>query len=204
MKIKNVDGELIIPVTLLDSRQSKYLTVRQVRAYIVNKELVKKTAREYSKHFRFLRSHKIWPVVNDLWSIMHTTNGQDLFQYGDFHTDHNLLQYVYPGYGVAPYEKRIPFYRTQFPGIVKFTANRNVINVHIPKEYQVPGVYNLVVKIEVEHTHRVHKDVWEIELDCGEFNIIGSEYHYVYSEADDDSAIVYAGTSESDIVTVTG
>jgi len=65
-------------------------------------------------------------------------------------------------------------------------------------------VYNLVVKIEVEHTHRVHKDVWEIELDCGEFNIIGSEYHYVYSEADDDSAIVYAGTSESDIVTVTG
>lgn len=202
MEIKNVDGEIVIPITLLDDRQRKELTIRSVKAYIINPQLVKKAKIEYSKHFKFLRRHHIGPIVNDLWSVMHTMDGQDLFSYGDFHTDHNLLQYVYPGYGVTPYEKKIPFYRTQFPGIVKFTENRNRVEVHIPKEFQVPGRYTLLVKIEVEHTHRIHKDVWMIERNYGEFNILEPNYYYVYSEKDDDSAIVYAGQSDSNIVSV--
>lgn len=201
MEIKNIDGEIVIPVTLLDDRQRKELTVRSVKAYIVNQKLVKKAKSEYSKQFKFLRRHHVGPIVNDLWSTMYTLNGQDLFSYGDFHTDHNLLQYVYPGYGVTPYSKRIPLYRTQFPGIVKFTNDRNVVEVHIPKEHQVPGTYTLKLEIIVEHTHRVHKDVWKIDMDCGEFNIFEPNYYYVYSEKDDDSAIVYAGDSH-EIVSV--
>lgn len=210
MEIRNVGGELIIPVKLLNDRQLKYVTVRSVKAYFVNHKLIKYAKQKYVKSFKFLRRHHVGPIVNDLESLIHTMDGQDLFSYGHFHNDHNLLQYVYPGYGVTPYEKKLPLYRTYFPGIVKFTKDRNVVNVHLPVEHQAPGEYTLIVKIEVEHTHHIHKDAWMITLNVGELTLptdvepepdVDTSY-YVYSDKDDDSAIVYSSTSDSDIVTV--
>lgn len=202
MEVKNVNEELVIPVTLLDERQLRHLTVRSVKAFIVNHDLMRQAKRQYTKQFKFLRRHHIGPIVNDLLSVFHTMDGQSLFSHGNYHTDHNLLQYVYPGYGVTPFEKKIPLYRTYFPAIPEFTEDRNKVEVHIPKEFQVPGLYTLILKIEVEHTHRIHKDVWEITNEVGEFNILEPNYYFVYSEKNDDSAIVYAGESNEDIVSV--
>ena len=91
MEIKNINGELVIPVTLFNERQSKYLTIRSVKAYLVNHKLLRYAKQKYVKSFKFLRRHHVGPIVNDLQSVMHTMNGKDLFGFGEFHLDHNLL-----------------------------------------------------------------------------------------------------------------
>lgn len=211
MEIKNINGELVIPVTLFNERQYKYLTIRSVKAYLVNHKLLRYAKQQYVKSFKFLRRHHVGPIVNDLQSVMHTMNGKDLFGFGEFHLDHNLLQYVYPGYGVTPYEKKLPLYRTQLPCIVKFTDDRNKVNVHVPVEHQIPGEYTLMLKVEVQYTHHLHLDAWIITLVHGDLTLPTDiepepepieENYYVYSDQNDDAAIVYSSTSNSDIVTV--